>query len=398
MQRFISSYIFATILLFLFISCNSNSQQASARTNGFHENPIKTIPMPLIYDTLSPQTREIISQLDKYYITQVKVGFNGSVLIGYQGRIIYERYFGYANREARLTLEPTSSSQLASVSKTFTGTAILYLYEHKYLNINEKVQTYLPDFPYPNITLKMLLSHRSGLMDYSHWYLAHTNDFSTPIDNKLMLQMMSKYKPMLEFKPDTKFKYCNTNYAILALIIEKVTDLTYPEFMSKYIFQPIGMEHTFVYNPSQPLPEYATINYDRYWKREQVMFADGVYGDKGIYSTAEDMFRWDQSFYQHKLLSSETIELAYEPYSHERPGIKNYGFGWRMLCFPNGNKIIYHNGWWHGNNTSFYRFIKENLTMIVLGNKFNNCVYRQAPKLFSILHGVAVQKGFDTED
>ncbi len=399
MHRFFPPYIISLIFCLLLIACHSNSQQAAARTSsGFHESPIKSIPMPLIFDTLSPQTQEITRQLDKFYNGQVRAGFNGTVLIGYQGRIIYERFFGYANREARIELDQTSSGQLASVTKTFTGAAILYLYDHKYINIEENVQTYLPEFPYPNITIRMMLTHRSGLADYSHWYLGHINDFSTPISNKTMLELMAKYKPALEFKPNTRFKYCNTNYALLAIIIERVTNMTYPEFMSNYIFKPLGMEHTFVYSPWAPLPPFATQNYDRNWRREQVMFADGVYGDKGIYSTVEDMYRWDQSFYQTKLLSNETIEMAYGPCSFEKPGIKNYGLGWRMLCFPNGNKVIYHNGWWHGNNTSFYRFIKDNLTIVVLGNRFNNSIYRQAPQIFSILKGVPVQKGFDSED
>jgi len=110
------------------------------------------------------------------------------------------------------------------------------------------------------------------------------------------------------------------------------------------------------------------------------------------------MFRWDQSFYQHKLLTNEIMELAYGPCSFEKPGIKNYGLGWRMLCYSNGNKIIYHNGWWHGNNTSFYRFIRENMTIIILGNKFTNSIYHQAPAVYSIIKGVPPMKGFDTED
>ncbi len=387
-------------LCLMLLACHSNSQMVSARTNsvGFHESPLRTIPMPMVFDTLSAQTREITYKLDRFYEREIKAGFNGSVLIGYQGRIIYERSFGYANREAGVLLDHNSSGQLASVSKTFTGGAILYLYEHKYLDINEKVQKYIPEFPYPAITVKMLLTHRSGLSDYSHWYLGHINDFSTPITNKIMIDMMAKFKPALEFKPDTRFKYCNTNYALLAIIVERVTDMSFPDFMSNYIFKPLGMEHTFIYDPNVPLPPFATQNYDHGWKRQQVMFADGVYGDKGVYSSAEDMYRWDQSFYQRKLLSNETIEMAYGPCSFEKPGVKNYGLGWRMLCFPNGNKVIYHNGWWHGNNTSFYRFIKDNLTIVVLGNRFDKGIYSQAPQIYSILCGVPVEKGFDSED
>jgi CubicO group peptidase (beta-lactamase class C family) len=106
------------------------------------------------------------------------------------------------------------------------------------------------------------------------------------------------------------------------------------------------------------------------------MFADGVYGDKGIYSTPQDMYRWDQSFYKYTLLNSATVDLAYGPCSFERPGIRNYGLGWRMLCFPDGNKVIYHNGWWHGNNASFIRLLNEDACIIVLGNRQNRNIYK----------------------
>jgi CubicO group peptidase (beta-lactamase class C family) len=242
----------------------------------------------------------------------------------------------------------------------------------------------------------MLLCHRSGLPDYTKWVPIYRKDNETPISNNDVMAMMAKYKPALEFKYDKRFRYSNTNYAVLAMLIEKISGMSYPDFMNKYVFQPLGMEHTFIYNPAKGLPREAAISYKYNWKREPDMFADGVIGDKGIYSTTEDMYRWDQSFYQNKLLSNETIELAYGPCSFEKPGVKNYGLGWRMLCFPDGGKIIYHNGWWHGNNTSFYRFIKDNFTIIVLGNKFNNAIYHQAPAIFSIVKGAPEVKGFDT--
>ncbi len=399
-MRLTTPYIATTILAILFIACHSESQPVAARTNNtrFHEIPLRSSPPSLIYDTLSEKNRDIITQLDNYYKSQVRAGFNGSVLVGYNGKIIYERYFGLSNKTTKLPLGPNSSSQLASVSKTFTGAAVLYLYEHKYLNIDDTVRKYLKEFPYPDITIRMLLDHRSGLPDYTKWVPVYNHDMETPISNAVMMQMMAKYHPALESRPNRRFKYCNTNFAVLACIIERVTEMSYKDFMTRYIFQPLGMAHTFVYEPSKGLPWYATISYKRNWMREPDMFADGVYGDKGIYSTPEDMYRWDQSFYQNKLLSNQTIELSYGPCSFEKPGIKNYGLGWRMLCYANGNKVIYHNGWWHGNNTSFYRFIKENMTIVVLGNKFNNNIYHQAPKIYSIVKGVPEENGFDTED
>ncbi len=399
-MRSTSSYIVTTILSLLFVACHSGSAPAAARTNtsGFKEVPVTSAYTATVYDTSSPQAQNLIAQLDYYYRGQVRAGFNGSVLIGYKGKVLYERYFGVANRERKIPLTSTSACQLASVSKTFAGAALLYLYQRKYVDLELPVQHYLPQFPYPNITIKMLLDHRSGLPDYTKWVPVYTGDMNRPVSNEQMLTLLSTRKPALEFRPNSRFKYCNTNFAIIAMIIEKVTEMNYYDFMSKYIFQPLGMSSSFVYSPWKGLPQSSTISYKYNWRREPDMFADGVYGDKGIYSTVEDMYRWDQSFYHNLLLSPETQELAYGPCSFEKPGIKNYGLGWRMLCYPNGNKIIYHNGWWHGNNTSFYRFIKENLTIIVLGNKFTNSIYHQAPAIYSILKGKPVEKGFDTED
>jgi CubicO group peptidase (beta-lactamase class C family) len=395
--------IFSFIFLILLIACHSESQPVTARPahggGKFREEPPKPLPLPLTYDTSGPVNAEIIAKLDNYYRAQVRAGFNGSVLVGRNGKIIYERYFGYGNKERKIPLGPNSSSQLASVSKTFTSAAILYLYDHKYLNIDDPVKRYIPEFPYPNITIRMLLNHRSGLPDYTKWVPNHNRDMETPISNTQMMAMMVMYKPALESRPNTRFKYCNTNFAVLARIVEEISDMSYPDFMKKYIFQPLGMNNTFVYEPlKQELPLNATISYKYNWRREPDMFADGVFGDKGIYSTTQDMFRWDQSFYQNKLLNDQTIELAYLPCSFEKRGVKNYGLGWRMLCYANGNKVIYHNGWWHGNNTSFYRFIKDNMTIVVLGNKFNNAIYHQAPVIYSTVKGVPVEDGFDTEN
>jgi len=396
-MRYMPTTVGIFFLSLLMLACNSGTQPASARTPGGKlGDPVKPGGAMLIYDTLGEQRKAMIAELDKYYQGQVRAGFNGAVLVGYKGKVVYERYFGYSNRERRIPWDVNSSSQLASISKTFTGAAILYLYEHKQLNIDYPVQHYIPGFPYPHISVKMLLSHRSGLPDYTHWVPGYYKDTRTPITNDKVVELMIKHKPRVEALPDKKFKYCNTNFVLLAKIIENVTGMPYADFMAKYIFQPLGMNNTFVYNPWQGLPANATISYRYNWTREPDMFADGVTGDKGIYSTAEDMFRWDQSFYNRTLLSNESIELSYGPCSFEKPGVKNYGLGWRMLCYPNGNKIIYHNGWWHGNNTSFYRLIKENMTIIVLGNKFNKNIYRQAPVIYGIVKGVDVD-GFDDE-
>jgi len=104
-------------------------------------------------------------------------------------------------------------------------------------------------------------------------------------------------------------------------------------------------------------------------------FMDLVYGDKNVYSTVRDMLKWDQAMYDGKLFSAETLQAAFTGYSYEKAGQRNYGLGWRMTEVDNGKKIIYHNGWWHGNNTVFIRLPEEKATIIVLGNKYNRNIY-----------------------
>ena len=391
-------YTTASLFLFTLLSCQFANENAKAHTH-FVLEP-ETFETNTLQSNVStnPEWNIIKQRIDSFYNKQMAAGFNGSVLVGYKGKIVYEQYYGIANRSKGLALSEQTAVQLASVSKTFTAAAVLYLYQHKYLDINELVTTYIPSFPYKNISIKMLLNHRSGLPDYTHWAVPFANKSKRIFYNDDIIKLLSSVKPHLDFPSNTHFKYSNTNYAVLAKIIEIVTEMPYKSFMQKYIFKPLGMEHTFVFDPADGLPASASISYKYNWQPEPVMFADGIYGDKGIYSTVRDMYKWDQSFYQNKLLNNETLELAYGPCSFEKAGIKNYGLGWRMLCYTNGNKIIYHNGWWHGNNTCFYRFIKENFTIIILGNRFNKNIYKQPKVIYSIIKHTDASQGFDEDE
>lgn len=381
--KYLFSISFITILFF---SCTSKSSEAQG-TPVDESNNTQLGKVNLTYgDTNAKEWLPIKASLDSFYEIQVRAGFNGSVLVGFQGKVMYERYFGVADRDEKRKLSPETPSQLASTSKTFTGAAILYLHQQKFLNIDDEVSKYLAAFPYKGITIRMLLNHRSGVPDYLKWIPIHIKDTRTPISNDKVLQQMGLYKPALDFKPNTRFKYSNSNYVMLALIIEKASGMKYPEFMDKTIFKPLKMDNTFVMDlNNKPLDESATVSYKYNWVKEPMMFADGVYGDKGIYSTVQDLYKWDQSFYRNFLLSNDMMELAYGPCSFEKKGIRNYGLGWRMLCFPDGYKIIYHNGWWHGNNTCFYRFIKDNFTIVVLGNKYHNSIYGQPIKIYNLI-------------
>lgn len=399
--------LFTTFLFpLLLVACGTQHEPASARV----PDPKAKLPLPdgrqfgavnIQYaDTNSADWRVKALKLDSFYAVQHRMGFNGAVLVGYKNKVLYERYYGYANKEAGVPWSPQTSSQLASTSKTFTGAAILYLHSRHYLNIDDYVTAYIDSFPYPQVTIRTLLNHRSGLPDYLKWVGNFRKDTKTPMYNDDVLDLMIRHKPGLDFKTNTRFKYSNSNYLLLASIIERVTEMPFKDFMKKHIFDPVGLKNTFVFDPADGFPANSSVSYKANWAREPIMFADGVYGDKGIYSTTQDMYRWDQSFYQNKLLDNATLELAYGPCSFEKPGVKNYGLGWRMLCYEDGYKVIFHNGWWHGNNTCFYRFVKDNFTIIVLGNKYTSSIYRQPPVVYRIINGTdaAHSEGFGGDE
>ncbi len=339
-------------------------------------------------DTNTTFNRRVIDSLDKYYAGEVAKGFNGSVLIGLKGKVIYKRHFGYSNRGSLAPLKDNSSIQLSSTSKPFTATAILWLYQNKYLDINLPVNTYLTDFPYPNITVKMLLNHRSGLPNYTSTRFMHWGT-KEPMYNLDLQNYLARFKPKLIFTPNTKFNYCNTNYALLARIAEEVSGIPFKQFLKELVFDPLGMKNTFVFDPKDDYSKQdVSISYRPNWAVFENNHEDGVYGDKGIYSTVEDMYLWDQSLYNNKILSSQTLKNAFTGLPVDSKGIKKYGLGWRMYDFKNGQKMVFHNGWWHGNNSVFYRFVQENSTIIVLGNKFNKKIYDQGKAVYKILRNI----------
>lgn len=310
-------------------------------------------------------------------------GFNGAMLVAKNGNVIFEKYAGYQHLDVKDHINENSSFHLASVSKTFTGMAICKLWEEGKLQLTDTISKYFPGFNYPGVTIKTLLNHRSGLPNYVHSISERYFLGKKMISNQDVLAFLIANKKNLSVgRPDRDFNYCNTNYALLALIIEQITGVKYGQYLEKTFFSPLGMSHTFVFSPEMENSVLPSYNWKS--KREPFTYLDGVYGDKNIYSTPRDMLKWDSILTYGSLFKPETLEAAYTGYSNEKKGIKNYGLGWRMYQYPNNKKIIYHNGWWHGNNTFFSRMIDDSVTIIVLGNKFNKHIY-DARKLYSIL-------------
>lgn len=325
--------------------------------------------------------------------TLLRSRFNGAILVARNGKIIFETYQGLQNVLSGEPIDSSTAFHLASVSKTFTAMAILKLWEDAALQLDDPVAKHLQGFPFPLITIRNLLSHRSGLPNYVHFVEKMGWDTHRFVTNGDILQLLidnaNKLKPG---RANAYFDYCNTNYALLALIIEKVSQLSFSAYLDTVFFKPLGMHNSFVYNTDMAetvLPSYKFNN-----QKEPFMFLDAVYGDKNIYSTPRDMMKWDWALSNNQLFSEKTLEEAFKGYSYERRGTRNYGLGWRLVEMPTGKKIIYHNGWWHGNNTVFSRLPADSTAIIVLGNKFNRSIY-QAKKIAGIFKGYGIQADDD---
>ena len=301
-------------------------------------------------------------------------GFNGGLVVAHNGVVVYEKYSGFADpRKHKDSVNAHTAFHLASVSKTFTAMAVLKLWEEGKLDIHDDISKYLAGFP-PGTSIKNLLSQRSGLRNYVHFMDQSGWDKRKYLSNSDLLQYIIQHHDQVIYTTAGRhFEYSNTNYAFLALIIEKVSGQSYNEFLTKTFFQPLHMQDTYVYSIQDTGK--ATSSYKLNGRLYPMEYLDMVYGDKNIYSTPEDMLKWDDALRGTAMFKQSTLDSAYAPYSLEKPGKRNYGLGWRMIVFPEGKKLIYHNGWWHGNRTVFIRMMEENATIIALCNNDNKKVY-----------------------
>ncbi len=302
---------------------------------------------------------------------------NGAFLVAKNGQIIFEKYEGLANFNKKDSIKPDTPLHIASVTKVLTATAILKLVNANRLDIDQNVNMLLEEFPFPEITVRMLLNHRSGLRNYAYFTDRNVEiwDRNNILTNQDILTILATKNIGLESIPDTRFAYCNTNYAMLALIIEKVTHMPYKKAMNEMIFKPLGMKNTFVFDYEKDkdsiVPSYKAngveIGQD---------YLDAVYGDKNIYSTVRDLLKFDRARNRPGFLDSKLLSQVYKGYSNERKGKRNYGLGIRMLNWETGQNFYFHNGWWHGNTSSYITLPKEKVTIIALSNKKSLKTYK----------------------
>lgn len=333
--------------------------------------------LALVYDPKKGNKRidEIVMRLHK------RSGFNGNVLVAKDGKIIYEKAIGWADYLHRDSLKINSVFELASISKTFTSTAIMMLVENGKLRLDQDVKEFFPDFPYDGITVKLLLTHRSGMMNYVYFiddlWKAQKKNQRIGVTNQEVMNVIAEHKPNPYMKPDRKFHYNNSNYMVLAAIIEKVSGQKYSEFMAENIFKPIGLKNTAVYSKAEyeKIPV-DVVGHDRTWRRSVAQnFLDGPVGDKGIYGTVHDLYLFDRALRDGRLLKKSTLDSMYAPHNEMQRGHFNYGYGWRTFTDAN-HKVVYHTGWWHGFRHIYLRQLDKDITIVLLTNLTNGSLLK----------------------
>ena len=366
-------YLKLFFIFFLCLSCKgSDKNNAESLISSIEMIPSDSIFPKLSESYISSKRIKIERFFNKNWPSKNN---NISFLVAKDGQIIYENYAGFGDVRKKTPITSETPIHIASVSKVLTATAILKLINAGKIELDQKVTSLLKGFPYPEVTIKNLLSHRSGMRNYAYF----TDDRKIWDNHKIMsnqdiLNIMITKKIGLESKTNTRFQYCNTNYAMLALIIEKVTGKSYPEAMKSMIFDPLGMKHTFVFDYKKD-KTVITPSYRVGGMQIAFDFLDAIYGDKNIFSTPQDLLLFDMAKNSKYFLTPELRNQIYQGYSNEHKGQKNYGLGIRMINFETGQNFYFHNGWWHGNMSSYITLTKENVTIIALTNKSMKSVY-----------------------
>jgi len=308
------------------------------------------------------------TEIDGLMSTMYERGqFNGAILVAVHGNTIYSKGFGKANFQTGVDFTPETPTNIGSVTKQFTAMSIMILAERGKLSYDDPVSKYIPEFSrsarLSQITLRQLLNHASGIPDYDDLGM----DDSSLGQQDLIAALLKKED--LLAKPGLKYRYSNPGYALLAVVVERASGKRFGEFLKQEVFAPVGMSNTFVYDSPTIKSGRAAVGYGQFGQVD-----DGgptaIPGDGGIYSTVDDLFKWDQALYTEKLVRQSTLVEAFTP-GKVQEGASTYGFGWNI---ERDGDIKY---LWHtGSNAGFRAFIGRRLadrvTVILLTNKGNS--------------------------
>ena len=293
-----------------------------------------------------------------------------AVLVAKNGKIIYDKGYGYADLEHKVKISPQTKFRIGSITKQFIASGILKLQEDGKLSVNDKLSKYFPDFPRAGeVSIHQLLTHTSGIHSFTNKETFFA-DVVKPVTNEKLLDYFKNDE--YDFNPGERYQYNNSGYFLLGLIIEKVTGGSYGDYLKKTFFDPIGMSNTGVYSTRIKITNEA-LGYEKVndtYKRALNWNMDWAGGAGSLYSTTEDLYKWNEAVFNNKVLKPESMKAAFTPVVLNNgsmpPGIQ-YGYGWGLNEYR-GVSSIGHSGGLHGFISQLMRVPKDSLTVVLLTN------------------------------
>jgi CubicO group peptidase (beta-lactamase class C family) len=330
-----------------------------------------------IYSSLNAQNNQIIDsriseQLDNAFSTRFKnEGIGCATLIAKNGKIIYKKAFGMADLELNVAMTTDHVFRIGSITKQFTAVAILQLMEKGLLKLNDNINKFIPDYPEygRSITIENLLTHTSGIKN-----LTEIKDLEVKKNPYTLEELMNVFKNQpTDFPPGTKYLYSNSGYIMLGAIIEKVSGMTYEQYLSTNIFKPLKMNNSYYDNPAKIIKNRAR-GYVEVSESEAInaeyLNTSFPYSAGALLMTVEDLFIWQKALLSNKLLKNETRQLAQTPYTLKDGTKTNYGFGWELSEIY-GSKTIQHTGSITGFASMEMYLPDEDVFIVTLSNGIN---------------------------
>ena len=288
-----------------------------------------------------------------------------SLLVLREGEVVVQRAYGYADLERRVAANGGTNYRLASLSKQFTAAAVLLLAEESRLSLDASVRAWLPSLPAAadRISLRHLLSHTSGVLDYES--LIQASRRNTLRDADVLELLVSQDRTY--FPPGTSYRYSNSGYALLALAVAAAAGMDFASVLRTRIFAPLGMHHTVAHEKGISAVSQRAYGYSErqgQWLRTDQNLTSAVLGDGGVYSSADDWQKWDAALSTDRLLRPESLRLAFAPATPTDDASVQYGFGWRITA-----DTVWHSGESIGFRNAVVRFPERRLTVLVLTNR-----------------------------
>ncbi len=288
-----------------------------------------------------------------------------SVLVLSDGVPVFRRGYGLADLEEHVAATPATNYRLASMTKQFTAAAVLLLAEDGRLSLDDPVRKWLPSLPpaADAVTVRQLLTHTSGLMDYEDLIPAATTEQVHDADVLRLLESQNS----TYFVPGTSYRYSNRGYALLALIVARASGEDFAAFLRRRIFLPLGMSATLAYEAGVSSVARRAFGYSyehAAWRRTDQSLTSAVLGDGRVYSSIDDLAKWDAALYDGRLLSAASLLLAFTPATATDDPAVRYGFGWRIT-----GETLWHSGETVGFRNVIIRYPRRHFTVIVLTNR-----------------------------